>query len=1066
MSYVLNVCGGTRINVLRWHPTKPGMLAMGNTAGQVIVLRLDGAKVLSRQDFHKEKDEDGNLEESPVVDLAWAPHDSGSGWTYLLIGHENNRILVLEEASMAEVSGCSFEKQSGQLASIAWDPSQVGRFVSTSKTAGQLRVWNMSDPKPVQVLKIHDAPFSGLVFFPESCDFVGTFRDGFTGIFDLQAKRWKWRAEIGHSETIFDCRFRPNNADQVASCSFDGSVKVLNIDTSKVVADIEMEKGSALYGLSWNPDGKGQLVASTSRGSLVIADANKGHRTCTLDVHGRENKVYDVSWSKHDDNLIASAGADKHATVVRPFGAKPGTVLWRASHPGIVYGCDWSPLVPNLLATGCEDGHVRVFQVDSNNQGDKALVIDMVGHSRKVFNVAWSPFERGLLLSSSDDRTARVYDYLAGGCKVVLSGHTSNVRAVHWSHAIPYLAITGSWDSSIRIWDIRTGACLRTVKDHCGDVYGLDASPERPFCFVSCSRDTTLRVWTMEDDVADLQFAMLAGLPTSRFLQTVDPTSPQVQGDRPKLCGVSINDLMANIGPERDVIERLPLVAKYFSAPCGSRELLQIAIGMISGQGIDSETPSEIYRVEETPMMLELLVAEQKRKRTAGRKKEAQAREIAKLHLQMGRVEDCCEQLLTIDDWEKALALAPGSSLEYWRALSARYAEKLKAENDTECAMHMMASGQVEDAVYFYLKNGMKDAYQLAAMYVNQSTPGARTTTIPGEGEADQVQRRNVLTDVTGTLGRHYQIGGEPIKVACCQLAIGSLDAAIQTLMVNGEYFMTQLLCLIFQRPPPNAFYEAAAEICSSLNSPDIAMSMAKMCRGEDQIAMEKICAQCLEGREAFYSQHGLRHPESFIESGNDAAADGRFSEAVRCYVLGGDVGKAVDSALVALHGIMEAAAWDYKPARDILRRLGYLPIDSVPSETRNQVLAYAGFFGLMEALWRCYNPIFPGLKRTIEERKGSLPATPKATMEAILARLEKTMAKNTMMTAINTTGSLLPSAAHKATVTSVVSGANLTGTTVVLDDGVTHITRSEAIMWRTVNPFSPLGSGALIGFV
>ena len=180
MSYVLNVCVGTRINVLRWHPTKPGMLAMGNSEGVTIVLRLDGSKVLSRQDFQKE-DADENPITSPVVDLAWAPHDSGSGWTYLLIGHQNNKLVVLEEASMGEVSGCNYEMQSGELASIAWDPTQVGRFVSTSKTSGQLRIWNMSESKPIQLLKIHDSPFTGLTFFPNSCSFIGTFRDGFTG---------------------------------------------------------------------------------------------------------------------------------------------------------------------------------------------------------------------------------------------------------------------------------------------------------------------------------------------------------------------------------------------------------------------------------------------------------------------------------------------------------------------------------------------------------------------------------------------------------------------------------------------------------------------------------------------------------------------------------------------------------------------------------------------------------------------------------------------------------------------------------------------------------------------
>ena len=180
--------------------------------------------------------------------------------------------------------------------------------------------------------------------------------------------------------------------------------------------------------------------------------------------------------------------------------------------------------------------------------------------------------------------------------------------------------------------------------------------------------------------------------------------------------------------------------------------------------------------------------------------------------------------------------------------------------------------------------------------------------------------------------------------------------------------------------------------------------------------------------------------------------------------MLAGEVEKAAESALQALHGIMGAQSWEYEPARRVLRRLGALSIEGVPKEMRDQILCYAAFFGLLEAMWRNYSPVFPGLIRTVEEKKAGLPATQKAQLEAMMQKLVPATLRRTPPS-INTTGSLLPSAAHKATVTSIVSGGNLTGTTVALEDGVTHITRSESIMWRTVNPFSPLSSGRLIAF-
>lgn len=436
----------------------------------------------------------------------------------------------------------------------------------------------------------------------------------------------------------------------------------------------------------------------------------------------------------------------------------------------------------------------------------------MAGHEKKAFNVTWSPFHPALLLSSSDDRTARIWDYTKGSCLMVLKGHTSNVRAVHWSQAIPHICITGSWDSSIRVWDIRDGSCLKMVKDHCGDVYGFDASPMRPFTFASSSRDTTLRIWTMEDSVADLQFALLSGLPAEHFIAN-DPNVPQPIGTRPRLAGKAIHELMNAIGPERNRIQKLSLVARYFCAPSGVRDLLQIAEGMITGVPLEPSTASEVYRVEDAEQMLELHISEQMRKKAAGRKKEEKMKEIAKLQLQMGRIEEACESMIAIDEWEKALAIAPAASLDLWRKLSARYAAKLKAENSTDSATHMLAIGDVKGSVGYYLDQGMhKDAFQLASMHTHHKTPAKRSYTADGEGEENEEERKGLLYDVAHTMGNNFQVGGEPIKVACTQLSTGNRDAAVQTLMVNGEYFLAQLICLMFEMPPPNAFYEVTLE--------------------------------------------------------------------------------------------------------------------------------------------------------------------------------------------------------------------------------------------------------------
>ena len=116
-------------------------------------------------------------------------------------------------------------------------------------------------------------------------------------------------------------------------------------------------------------------------------------------------------------------------------------------HPQEVYGCHWSPFNKNLLATGCHDGLVRVYDT-SVVTGEPIRVLS--GHRRRVFNTIWSPLLPNVLASGSDDRTIRVWN-ISSGHPTLLSGHTNNVRALVWSREVPYILLSGSWDGSIGI---------------------------------------------------------------------------------------------------------------------------------------------------------------------------------------------------------------------------------------------------------------------------------------------------------------------------------------------------------------------------------------------------------------------------------------------------------------------------------------------------------------------------------------------------------------------------------------------------------------------------------------
>ena len=53
-----------------------------------------------------------------------------------------------------------------------------------------------------------------------------------------------------------------------------------------------------------------------------------------------------------------------------------------------------------MLATGCEDGCVRVYYIATATD---IPLKTFTGHSAKVFHVKWSPLRDGILCSGSDD---------------------------------------------------------------------------------------------------------------------------------------------------------------------------------------------------------------------------------------------------------------------------------------------------------------------------------------------------------------------------------------------------------------------------------------------------------------------------------------------------------------------------------------------------------------------------------------------------------------------------------------------------------------------------------------
>jgi Caspase domain/WD domain, G-beta repeat len=99
-------------------------------------------------------------------------------------------------------------------------------------------------------------------------------------------------------------------------------------------------------------------------------------------------------------------------------------------------------------------------------------------------------------LSSSKDKTLKLWDLDSGQELRTFSGHSDSVNAV----AITpdgRRALSGSWDNTLKLWDLDSGQELRTFSGHSHSVNAIAITPDGRHS-LSGSIDKTLRLWDLD----------------------------------------------------------------------------------------------------------------------------------------------------------------------------------------------------------------------------------------------------------------------------------------------------------------------------------------------------------------------------------------------------------------------------------------------------------------------------------------------------------------------------------------------------------------------------------------
>ncbi|KAH9519882.1 WD repeat-containing protein 17 [Bulinus truncatus] len=1120
------------VTVFRWHHEKHTSLAFGHEDGSISVLEIGskGQKHL----FKPEYDNDDDQISDPVVTLEWDPLSND----YLLICNKLRGVRLVDVPNQRLIMLFQLPSAASQVQTMAWIKNAPGMFITGDFKGGILRVWSVSNHLPIENIKIKAIGFHRLEVLnhgkkkgtkdptelnQNSCshisstsqaksstittlsnftlphaEIVCTFKDGGVGLYDLGHKKWIFLRDQGHIETIFDCKFKPDNPDHLATASFDGTIKIWDVTTMTCLSSSPGNEG-IIYHISWAPSDLEFIAACTAKQGVFVWDVKKGKIIKRLSNHVPKSTVYCVSWNQIDSKLVMTCGADNYCIIQQI----DGWVVQKYKHPGAVFGCDWSPFSKDMLATGCEDKALRVYYMSSSSTQPIRI---FTGHEGKVFHIRWNPLKEGILCSGSDDGNIRVWDYTRDQCTCILTGHKAPVRGLTWNSEVWNLLASGSWDHSIRIWDTRDGACLHCILDHGADVYGLTLHPSRPFVLASSSRDSTVRLWSITSLIQPIELQILAGKPWPE-LNSGDSGLLPGELSSQTLAGQASKNLYSSLCQRENArASVLEGFSKFFSHPCGVQNLWDL-VSVIAGQNtmVLSTTYSKgvVHRTQLTQFkaseaqQLEMIKMSKFGAGINAPTREERLTDAANIQIKLGNIERYCEIMVELGKWERALAIAPSVSMDYWQKLNQRYCKALIEDDSEDCVPFNVAAGNVQQLTsYFSSRSQLADAVLVAQSASEGSIriPKLNETFPPHDQPSPAFEELTV--QLMEELSESYFYKGSPVLAACCHLAVDDQTKAVSKLIRGNELELALCIGLVLNGAPSQTdiVLELLSRRCEALGKWDLGLDLLKLQKSPScQQAM--LCARCsssLAEINLLHQKAGLPTADNCLVNATSLKSSPSDTlECVKFYLLSSSAEEGLILGLQYIHDKMKSPSWALDDIFPMIRLLGCIKTEKLQhskyTEKMHELLALSAYTGALISIKREYYPIiqplFQHARTLIIKGNLNMTLTEKQVEESLniyLAVIEGRLTDSTEQAYEQllhhcgrdpycelepgpdyVASSHLPS--HSDIHVSLLSGERIRGQPFFLEDGRSVISLNEALMWATVNAFSPLGSGVRI---
>lgn len=211
---------------------------------------------------------------------------------------------------------------------------------------------------------------------------------------------------------IYNVQSALEQLQEVDITKLDGSkTKGLVTEESTLVANFKMNTEG--YGLEWSPLKVGRLLAGSEDGRIHVFESND--ELCSKFAklshfwNYHEGSVEDLQFSPKEVDVFASCGTDGTVQVVdmRASSYKKAQICIKA-HECDVNVISWNGLTTNLLASGADDGAIKVWDLRFPAEPP---ITNIKWHQEAITSIHWQPSDEWTLVAASADHRVSLWDF-------------------------------------------------------------------------------------------------------------------------------------------------------------------------------------------------------------------------------------------------------------------------------------------------------------------------------------------------------------------------------------------------------------------------------------------------------------------------------------------------------------------------------------------------------------------------------------------------------------------------------------------------------------------------------